>query len=98
MACYRCPGSELKGSGYCKIADTALAKEQESALQRLLAERQAQDARVMAAWAVAHPSAIAHPVDPNPPAPRAVSAPGSTSTTSTRDHGIKSAAVNWQSR
>lgn len=105
MSCRRCPGSELKGSGYCKVPDSAVAKEQNSALEALMAARQAQDATLMSAWtgvthlsAVAHPSAIAYPVDPNPLSPRTVSSPGNSSTITMRDQGVKSATANWQSR
>jgi len=109
MSCNRCPGSELKGSGYCKISDSVAAKEQDDSLKALMAARQAQDASLMSAWTatatahssvtgVTHPSAIAHPVDPNPPSPRSVAGPGSSSTITMRDQGVKSATANWQSR
>jgi hypothetical protein len=101
MSCNRCPGSELKGSGYCKVPDLEAAKEQEAYLKALLAARQAQDATLMSAWtAVTQTSVpgVTHPVDPNPPAPRSVAGPGSSSTTITRSHGVKSATASWQSR
>ena len=91
MSCNRCPGSEIKGSGYCKISDSAAAKEQETSLKALMAARQAQDATLMSAW-------TAYPVDPNPPSPRTVSSPGNSSTITIRDQGVKSATANWQSR
>lgn len=116
MSCSRnrCPGSELKGSGYCKVSDSAAAKEQKVAFDAMLAARKAQDVSLMSAWslpvaqssmtnviqpsAIAQTSATAHPVEPNPPSPRAVSGPGSTSTIITCDQGIKSPAASWQSR
>ncbi len=98
MSCRRCPGSELKGSGYCKISDSAAAKEQKSAFDAMLAARKAQDASLMSAWSLPTTTSVAQPVDPNPPSPRAVSGPGSTSTIITRDQGIKSPAASWQSR
>jgi hypothetical protein len=57
MSCNRCPGSELKGSGYCKVSDSAAAKEQEASLKALMASRQAQDVSLMSAWSLptAHP-------------------------------------------
>jgi hypothetical protein len=50
MACRRCPGSELKGSGYCKTSNTELYRAQETALQRMLAERDSQDEKWRSAW------------------------------------------------
>ena len=60
----RCPGSEIKGSGYTKPANTELARESATAMEALLAARAAQDAKWEAAWTAAA-SASAHlPVEP----------------------------------
>jgi hypothetical protein len=62
MSCRRgrCPGSEIKGSGYTKPANTELARESASAMEALLAARAAQDAKWEAAWT----AAAQRPVDP----------------------------------
>lgn len=46
----RCPGSELKGSGYVKPENTALSQENQKRMDELLAARAAQDAKWAAAW------------------------------------------------
>ncbi len=81
----RC-GRGPEGSGYCKIPNTAQAKEVEAKMKALMAEREAQDKR----WSFQS----AQPVDPNPPAPRTVAGPGSSATTRTSVQGTKSAAVS----
>ena len=64
MSCRRgrCPGSELKGSGYTKPANTELARENASAVEALLAARAAQDAKWAAAWVAAAASNPAGPL------------------------------------
>lgn len=70
MSCRRgrCPGSEIKGSGYTKPANTELARESATAMEALLSARAAQDAKWADAWvAAASTSAAApaqRPVDP----------------------------------
>ena len=85
----KCQGKKIKGSGYTKpaITNNSLG----TAMQKLLAEREAQDTRyfpsdfhatvVSSAYAFGTYVAptVVCPVEPNPPAPRAVSGPGSDS-------------------
>lgn len=83
MSCRRgrCPGSEMKGSGYTKPADTALARENATAVESLLAARAAQDAKWTAAWTVASVASQ-------------LSSSGSSSTTTTPAQGSKSGAAS----
>lgn len=85
----KCQGKKIKGSGYTKplISDNSLNPD----MQALLAARAAQDARYF-------PSVQERPVEPNPPAPLAVSGPGSASTTITSSQGLKSPAASCTSR
>ena len=105
MSCRRgrCPGSEIKGSGYTKPANTELSRENASAVEALLAARAAQDAKWAAAWTAASVASSAsadaaspaqRPVDPKEPSPRSVAGPGSSSTTMTSAQGVKSAAAS----
>jgi hypothetical protein len=55
-----CPWRRNTGSGYTKPCDPELAKSNMTALERLRAERAAQDARMAAMWAD-------KPKDPVPP-------------------------------
>ena len=66
MSCRRgrCPGSEIKGSGYTKPANTELVRASASAMEALLAARAAQDAKWEAAWTAAASASAQRPVDP----------------------------------
>lgn len=68
---FRC-GTGAQGSGYCKPANTELAREAEAKLKAVLAAREAQDAK----WKAAFQGPAPVPVDPKPPSPRIVSGPG----------------------
>lgn len=81
-----CPLRKPQGSGYQKPADPTLAAANEKALADLMAARRAQEAR----WSWAQEV----PVEPNPPAPRAVATTGSSSTTCTAAHGSKDGAAS----
>ena len=76
-----CPLRKPQGSGYQKPADRSLAAANEKALADLMAARRAQETR----WSWTQ----VEPVEPNPPAPRAVATTGSSSTTCTEAHGSK---------
>lgn len=96
-----CQGKKIKGSGYTKPSICANSLNLD--IQALLAAREAQDARYFPStgahtYATVVPSAHALPVDPNPPAPRVVSGPGSASTTITSSQGLKSPAASCTSR
>ena len=84
----RC-GAGPAGSGYCKVPNTAQAKEMDSTLKAMLAAREAQDAK----W-----TSFYTPVEPNPPSPLSVAGVGNSSTTTTSSQGTKSAATSWQRR
>ena len=81
-----CPLRRPQGSGYQKTADPSLAAANEKALADLMAVRRAQEAR----WSWTQEV----PVEPNPPAPRTVAAPGSSSTTCTEIQGSKEGAAS----
>ena len=94
----RCQGKKIKGSGSCKrssqeIKPSASANSLSSDMQALLAAREAQDARYFPST-----SAQERPVEPNPPAPLTVSGPGSASTTTTSNQGLKSGVASCTSR
>jgi hypothetical protein len=89
----RCRGKKIKGSGYTKPAATNNSLSPD--MQALLAAREAQDARYFPTSAYA---THVLPVDPNPPAPRAVSGLGNASTTTTSSQGLKSPAASCTSR
>lgn len=81
-----CPWRRPQGSGYQKPADPALAASNEKALADLMAARRAQEAR----WAWTQEE----PVEPKPPAPRAVAGAGNSSTTTTAAHGSREGAAS----
>lgn len=81
-----CPFRRPQGSGYQKPADSALAAANEKALAELMAARRAQEAR----WSWTQ----AEPVEPKPPAPRAVAGTGSSSTITTENHGSRVGAAS----
>lgn len=81
-----CPLRRPQGSGYQKPADPTLATANEKALAELMAARRAQEAH----WSWTQEV----PVEPKPPAPRAVAAPGSSSTTCTKAQGSKEGAAS----
>ena len=96
MSCpYRSTAGQ--GSGYTKVENTAAVRQAETALQRLMQERAAQEAEWVSAYTAQLPlaqeakwfSAYAQPVEPKPPSPRAVEALGNLSTTTTRPQGSK---------
>lgn len=60
-----CPWRKNPGSGYTKPCDPELAKSNTTALERLRAEREAQDARMAAMWLADKPKA---PTVATPPA------------------------------
>jgi hypothetical protein len=81
MSCpYRSTAGQ--GSGYTKVENTAAVRQAETALQRLMQERAAQEAKWFSAY-------TAQPVEPKPPSPRIVEALGNLSTTTTRPQGSK---------
>lgn len=84
MSCpYRSTAGQ--GSGYTKVENTAAVRQADTALQRLMQERAAQEAK----WFSAYTTPVAQPVEPKPPSPRAVEALGNLSTTTTRPQGSK---------
>ena len=89
----RCQGKKIKGSGYTKPTVSTNSLGLGPDIQALLAAREAQDARYFPST-----GAQERPVDPNPPAPRVVSGPGSASTTITSSQGLKSPAATCTSR
>ena len=58
-----CPWRHNPGSGYDKPCDPTLAKTNTTALERLRAERAAQDARMAAMWTPKAPSVGSPPAD-----------------------------------
>ena len=94
----KCQGKKIKGSGYTKpaVTNNSLGSD----MQALLAAREAQDARYFPSdfHATVVAPTVVNPVDTNPPAPRAVSGPGSASTTTTSNQGLKSGAASCTSR
>jgi len=84
MSCpYRSTAGQ--GSGYSKAPNTAAAREAETALQRLMQDRAAQEAK----WFSAYTTPVAYPVEPKPPSPRIVAGLGNVSTTTTQSQGSK---------
>lgn len=81
-----CPLRKPQGSGYQKPTDPTLAAANEKALAELMSARRAQEAR----WSWTQ----VEPVEPKPPAPRAVVGAGNSSTTYTASHGSKDGAAS----
>lgn len=77
---------------YYRYPDTGRIETIQKDVEIYSAKRTLDEQQFSEAWTSGHSSAITHPVEPNPPAPREViaKAAGSSSTTITSDQGRKS--------